>query len=181
MHNTHYHVFENYSSSKMRMVAPSEHTIDGTQYALELQVYADQSGGDATATKHEHMIYSILFEADNSAPATTTDAQNIQSGADNWEDRWGALIFGQNNLWRGGFYADRGTLAEIPIGDLLMENVKHEYWNYDGSSTVLPCSQFADVIVSRKTYKVHSNFVTQFTNNYSNNANFGSHGNNRDV
>lgn len=29
MHNTHYHVFENYSSNKMRMVAPSEHTIDG--------------------------------------------------------------------------------------------------------------------------------------------------------
>ena len=94
MHNTHYHVFENYSSSKMRMVAPSEHTIDGTQYALELQVYANQSGGDASATKHDHMIYSILFEADDSAPATTTDAQSIQSGADNWEDRWGALIFG---------------------------------------------------------------------------------------
>lgn len=127
------------------------------------------------------MIYSILFMADDSAPATTADAGNISEGADNWDDRWGALIFGQNNLWFGGFYTDRGTNGVIPVGDLLMENVKHEYWNYDGSNTQLPCDEFADVIVSRKTYKVHSNFVTQFTDNYSNNANFGSHGNNRDV
>lgn len=35
-HQTHYHVPENYAASKVRMVAPSEHTIDGESFALEL-------------------------------------------------------------------------------------------------------------------------------------------------
>jgi len=180
-HDTHYHVSESYSSSKVRLVSPSEHTIDGTSYALELQIYAGRLGDDESATKHAHLIYSVLFEADDTAPADATAAAAIAEGADNWDDRWGALIFGQSYQSRSKFSTARGSTGELPVGDLLMENVAAEYWNYDGSNTQLPCDQFADVIVSTKTYKVHSDVVALYTQNYAGNAAFGSHGNNRNV
>jgi carbonic anhydrase len=92
MHKTHYHMTESFTSQSVRFIAPSEHTVDGVSQTLELQVVFENPGAEKIGTTgHDHASYSILFMADESAPATL-EAANALAATD--ELRWGALMFG---------------------------------------------------------------------------------------
>lgn len=181
-HNTHYHATETFSTTKVRAVWPAEHQIDGETYDLELQIIGDNTSATSASTKHENLVYSVLFKIDDTnAPATVADANAL--AAEN-ENRWGALLFGALTTGRNG--VREGTVASqaIPIGDFWYQNSMEEYWNYDGSLTQIPCTQYADVIVSKKTYTVNSAFVNIYKGWYgadawNGNADNASQGNNR--
>jgi len=168
-HNTHYHTVESYTSNNLRFVTPSEHLIDGEAFAMELQILGPNAAEDTgSSTRHAYMIYSVLFEVSEEAPATVEAANAL--GADD-QNRWGALLFGQNYMTVAtnkvaSVMAEGASTGEIPIGDFLKESIKEEYWNYDGSLTRIPCSEYADVMVSKTTYKIHADVVALYSSIY---------------
>jgi len=143
-HNTHYHTVESYTSNHLRFVSPSEHLIDGEVLSMELQILGLNSlSDDGSSTRHEYLVYSVLFEESEDAPATIEAANALESDDAN---RWGALLFGQNaeqteDQKKGipNVLIDGVSTGEIPIGDFLAMSIKNEYWNYDGSLSRIPC------------------------------------------
>jgi len=57
-----------YASNNFYVHAPSEHTIEGVQYALELEIVFDLKQSDFSNPTQSKAILSIMFQVDNTQP-----------------------------------------------------------------------------------------------------------------
>jgi carbonic anhydrase len=102
---------DQYNFAQFHFHSPSEHTINGKQYPLEVHFVHQKAGGTALS------VFGMLFdydEDDNSNPAL-------------------------NTFWNDIFHA-RAGLTSVSISDILAQ-AGPIYQRYNGSLTTPPCSE----------------------------------------
>ncbi|XP_022747407.1 alpha carbonic anhydrase 1, chloroplastic-like [Durio zibethinus] len=107
---------KNYELRQMHWHVPSEHLIDGEQFAAELHLVH-------SAADHSIAVVAILYQQNDTDPFVAK------------------IMNGLNELAKEKCKADE--IAEIPIGTLDIKQLKRssrKYYRYVGSLTTPPCS-----------------------------------------
>lgn len=148
-----------YHLRDFRFRAPSEHTIDGGAFDLEVQNIFQIS----SQISNNSVAISILFEADDDAPDYDFIAdlrlQNI--------DR---------------IYSTLNFVSEVRYADFIeWTNGKAKY-AYEGSETYIPCYEYVDWFIVKEVRKINRKQLGEITDLFQHNPSFAlGHGNNRAV
>ncbi|XWS66667.1 hypothetical protein CRYUN_Cryun05aG0220300 [Craigia yunnanensis] len=121
---------KNYSLKQMHWHLPSEHQIDGEQFAAELHLV--HRGEDNSIA-----VVAILYQEKDADPLISK------------------IMNGLNNLAKEKCKA--GEVAQIPLGNLDIKQLKQssrEYYRYVGSLTTPPCSENVIWSVLRKAISI---------------------------
>lgn len=150
----------NYVLANFHAHAPSEHTIDGEYYDLEIHnVFQLSSTSVAT-----YMVVGILFELD-------VDARDI--------DFLSALP--TQSLVVGSASQDVAITDVNYQSFIEWTNGKAKY-NYKGSLTTPTCSENVEWMLVKEPMKINANQLNEFTKFFAGNPSFAAgHGNNRAV
>mmetsp|Transcript_43076 Transcript_43076/g.125318 ORF Transcript_43076/g.125318 Transcript_43076/m.125318 type:complete len:443 (+) Transcript_43076:140-1468(+) len=118
-----------YVASEYLFHAPSEHSIDGAVFPLELQIYNQAADGKVVAV-------GLFFREGASNPFIAAMKASLNDSAPVW------TMNGQGvGKIRGEFEAAWNLEALIPKGDPAMERT---FYNYQGSLTYPPCTTGVD-------------------------------------
>ena len=132
--------------------SPSEHTIDGKRFDLELQVYhkpsyqrsdSPDSEGIEGNNGYEQAAISILF---------STEKKHYQEGLEDWEAKEIIDPMFKSLMWD---VTDKDPKSKaIKYADLLQLVELGERWTYDGSQTVPPCTIKVQWNILKQIYPV---------------------------
>jgi len=147
-----------FEAAQLHFHAPSEHTIDGKRFDLEVHIvhtvapdYKFKDSLDRT-----YAVISILYEADESV-----DNDPFLSAIE-------STSIGQD--------------VKLNMKGLLNIGTNPEYYGYPGSLTTPPCSQIVNWFVLAKVQKMTPEQLEYFSQRWSENQKFaGGHGNNREL
>jgi len=153
-------VLTGYQSVNIHFHAPSEHTIEGVQYALELHILHSITSQFAAKgqTSYTYGAVSILFEEDSSASANPFIT---------------ALQLGSLN-----------TALQLDFNSLLYSQLPSPlpYYTYHGSVTVPPCPETVNWYVISTPLKITPGQLLYFTKRFAGNSTFADgNGNNREL
>lgn len=111
--------------------APSEHSLDGAVFPLELQIYHKKRNGEGMAA------VSVLFREGTSNPFLDGLRSSLSGVGPRWTVRHGKSV----GKLRGAYPEAFDLAAVIPRG-----NVQYEpsFYNYQGSLTQPPCTRGVD-------------------------------------
>jgi len=142
--------------------APSEHTINGKHYDLELHIVHQMTPESAknAKTKRSLAVVGVFFDLDTDPKATP------------------------NPFIEALKLHNVGTNISMNMNDLLGEELTDgmAYYAYQGSLTTPPCTQNANFYIMDKPLKIIKTQLEQFNLRWKDNINFANgHGNNRPV
>lgn len=149
-----------YTGTSMQIHAPSEHTIQGIQYDMELQIYhqiTDQFASDPRDGRTIAAV-SILFKVDDTQPENPLIESFKLSGASNETDPL-SISLGSS----------LGSHLTTPI----------VYYAYKGSKTTPPCDQTVNWYVLDQVLTMTSAQLEPLTEKWSNSTNTSGIGNYR--
>ena len=151
-----------YEAVQFHFHSPSEHTIEGRYYPLELHIVhvitaehfsINENEDEALAPPRHIAVLGLFFEVDDDAPPNSfIDALQLEK-------------VGTGNRIKLNMFEHFGSI-ESP-----------EYFSYPGSLTTPPCSEIVNWFVVRKPLKMTSAQLRLFTQRKL----FSEHGNNRVV
>lgn len=142
--------------------APSEHTINGKHYDLELHIVHQMTPESAknAKTSRNLAVVGVFFDLDtdsNATPNPFIDALKLHNVGSN-------ISMNMNDL----------------LGEELTDGMA--YYAYQGSLTTPPCTQNANFYIMDKPLKITKTQLEQFNLRWKDNINFANgHGNNRPV
>ena len=144
--------------------SPSEHTVDGKHYDLEVHFVhtvrgSDNVAGSVPQAEMAGAVIGVFFDT-----AAGGDYEN-------------AFIKGMDTAILG-----RGLSIKpkVPVRDFLSRLDMSEYWSYDGSLTTPPCTEGLKWSVLKQVQPISAAQLLSFTKNLEGNAAFaGGKGNNR--
>lgn len=139
--------------------APSEHSIRGEQFPLELQIVHQRDGAKGET---DTVIISVLFRMSKEAPSNPWLDEQLQ---------WGHLPFskGRRTMMTGLFQLGAG-----------IDGLQQGYFSYTGSTTAPPCTTGVTWLVLEAIQEVAQRQVMLINNIFLNNPSFAQyHGNNR--
>jgi len=122
---------EEYEAIEYIFHAPSEHTIDGAVFPLELQVYNKEVEGEGM------VAISILFREGGSNDFLLSLMNSVSSLAPRWSKDNGSSIANLTGAFPGAFDLE----AIIPKGTAAGQK---SFFNYEGSLTQPPCTEGVD-------------------------------------
>ncbi|CAD8126394.1 unnamed protein product [Paramecium sonneborni] len=148
-----------YYAKQFHIHAPSEHTINGKQYDLEIhfvhQAIQDQEQ-DCNKIKNKLTVFGLMFEESSS----TQDYDVFKP----WFD-------GEVN----------GEVKQFDLNDFFSRMSDTTYYHYNGSLTTPPCSQTVNWIVFEKALPISPNQLNQFKTSFSDTSVFKFMQNNRPI
>ena len=150
--------------------APSEHTIEGQQFDLEMQVLHKYLAPEQSTEVILGAIISILFK--------TPEGEDV-------EDDQGENFFIQS-IWDSNRKKERGSDSEL-INNLLLNDFfgsveMSMYWSYEGSLTTPPCTEGIKWIVIKEIQSISKDQLLKFTKQLAGADEFATgEGNNRAV
>lgn len=122
---------EEYAASEYMFHAPSEHSMDGAVFPLELQIYHQTENGTGT------VAVAILFREGRSNPFLAA----LMSGTGGRAPAW-KVSQGRASVPFSGDHPEAFDLEKIiPKGDAAKER---PFYNYQGSLTQPPCTTGVD-------------------------------------
>mmetsp|Transcript_77120 Transcript_77120/g.200561 ORF Transcript_77120/g.200561 Transcript_77120/m.200561 type:complete len:449 (+) Transcript_77120:212-1558(+) len=119
-----------YVASEYIFHAPSEHSMDGAVFPLELQIYNDASDAGTVAI-------AIFFREGRSNPLLADLRTSMKDSGPTWTVKYGRGV----GLVTGNFTAAFNLEALIPKGNAARER---SFYNYKGSLTQPPCTTGVD-------------------------------------
>lgn len=117
-----------YAASEYTFHAPSEHTLDGATFPLEMQIINQKR---TQSTDHSIVAVSLLFREGKSNRFLAGLRTALNDNAPSWS------VHGPGTTTLSGLIDDAFDLeALIPKGGV---DVEHTFFNYEGSLTSPPC------------------------------------------
>lgn len=144
-----------WQSSEFLWHGPSEHTIEGKRFALELQLYHKPAYNRAQVDRNlnkdrfGYSVLSVLFDSGKEAEILTDEYEKKAT-----VDLFESMYWGNNK---------QNTISpEVKIGNFLMNINAEDRWTYEGSLTFPPCWGSVNYNVVRKVYYVPQKYVDQW-------------------
>lgn len=148
---------QHFKPMQIDLHAPSEHTIEGRQYDLEMQIVHHYKGTDS----HLGAIISIFFDTIKGV----NDNNSFLESVFNLLDQEGDKAAGQ-----------------IDIQDFLQAVDFSEYWSYEGSTTLPPCEEGIKWTIINDIQKITPNQLKRITDQLAGDPDFANgNGNNRAI
>jgi len=122
---------QEYAASEYTFHAPSEHTLDGATFPLEVQIMNQERNGKGLVG------ISVLFREGKSNPFLAALKDGMNGVAPTWSPANGAGIGSISGVFSGAF--DLESL--IPKSGPMHDNT---FFNYQGSLTQPPCTEGVD-------------------------------------
>ncbi|CAK58211.1 unnamed protein product (macronuclear) [Paramecium tetraurelia] len=150
-----------YYAKQFHIHTPSEHTIDGKHFDLEIhfvhQVNAIQDEEqDCNKVKNSLTVFGLMF----TESASATDYEAFKP--------W----FDQNMT---------GEVESFDLNDFFQKMTDSTYYHYDGSLTTLPCSQIVNWIVFYQPLPISTFQLNQFRATFADSTAFPLKQNNRPI
>ena len=155
-----------YNAKTISFHAPSEHTVEGSQYDLELHFTHEYEAEDKTKA---YAILAFFFDVEenfeeNPFLTSVFDAIISSDKPDPLKEE------------------DTPEATSVGINEFFSEAELTEYWVYEGSLTYPPCTEGVTWNIFKKIQKIHPDQLKEFTKRLAGDKTFAEgKGNNREV
>jgi len=146
------------------MHAPSEHTVDGKHYDLEMHFVHSVNADDATdyAGVADFAVIAIFFDTQAGGDETNSFIASLNASSTG--------VNGQN-------YEISNVDVENFLGGLIMED---GFYSYQGSFTTPPCTEGVKWVLMNQVQPISQAQLSQFTERWAGNSSYANgNGNNR--
>jgi len=149
-----------YQAKKLVFRSPSEHTVDGKNMDMELQILHQKEGSSGNK---DLLMVSVLFQL-KSTPGGNPFLESIE--------------WGQSPTNSGAQHVIKSCVDLNRIS----YSLEDDYYAYSGSLTAPPCDENVPWLVMTKTQGISTSELSVIANAFKNNKNFaGGQGDNRKV